>query len=177
MKALVWAAIDSLSCLLLVVLVAINPPVEPTAAAIETYGRWAVVVSWPASDNDVDIWLRTPAGDRVSWVTPRLAVAHLEQDDLGMRSDDPGAANRERVVIRSTEAGEYVANLHCYACYDPPIAVDVALWRLQGADRSVKRRRLVLGRNGQEVTVFRFTLAGDGALRNLSYLPARIVSR
>lgn len=153
-----------------------NPPVTEARAAIETHGRWAVVVSWEASDNDVDSWLATPSGATVSWVNPRNEYAHLEQDDLGYSNDTPDGENRERLVIRSVEAGEYVANLHCYACYDTPIEVTVVLWRLQGADTKVKTERITLTHNAQEETVFRFRLDEAGALQDLNRLPARIVT-
>ncbi len=175
MKALVWATIDTLSCLLLVVLAAINPPVVEAHSAIETYGKWVVVATWASSDNDVDVWLEAPNGSKVWWQSPRSPIAHLEQDDQGLKEDGPGV-NRERMVIREVRAGEYVVALHCYACYATPVTVTVQLWRLQGADIRVYTRQITLRWQRQEVTAFRFTLDAAGSLRDLNQLPKQIVS-
>lgn len=177
MKALVWATIDTLSCLLLVVLAAINPPVVEQRSAIETTGKWVVVTTWRASDNDVDTWLQQPDGVKVWWQNMRSASAHLEQDDVGVLNDDPDAKNRERVVIRSVQAGEYIVNLHGYAIRDAPVVVTVTLWRLQGADRQVHSVKITIRGRGQEETAFRFRLNERGELQDLNQLSARLVIR
>ena len=178
MRALVWATVDTLSCLLLVVLAAINPPLDPARAALETYGRYAVVLTWPAGDNDVDTWYASPDGRRVWFNDSRSTVAHLEQDDLGTRSDtDPKAVNRERVVIRSILPGEHIVNVHAYGLSQPPVTVKVELWRLQGADRRLYSVRIRLTTTGDERTAFRFSLDRSGVLQNLNRLPASLVTR
>ena len=109
---------------------------------------------------------------------PRSNVAHLEQDDLGTRSDtDPKAVNRERVVIRSILPGEHIVNVHAYGLRRPPVTVKVELWRLQGADRRLYSVRIRLAATGDERTAFRFSLDRSGALQNLNRLPASLVTR
>ena len=174
-KGLALAALDLMGSLLLVVYVLINPPIIEARSAIQTPGRWVVITTWEASDNDVDTWLQQPDGRKVWWRNPRSPIAHLEQDDLGINDDDPKAMNRERVVVRTVQAGEHIVALHCFACYDLPITVTVALWRLQGADKRVYSLRRVLLLNGQEETAFRFVLDESGVLQKMNRLPAQIV--
>ena len=173
-KGLALAALDLMGSLLLVVYVLINPPVIEARSTIETAGRWVAVVTWEASDNDVDAWLQQPDARKVWWSNPRSPIAHLEQDDLGFTNDDR-AVNRERIVIRTVQPGEHILKLHCDARYVLPIVGAVTLWLLQGADRKVSQTRLAFNANGTEKTAFRFSLDESGILQNLNHLPARIV--
>lgn len=165
--------------LLLVILVLMNPPVIKEHSAIETYGRWIIVATWPAKvDADVDLWVRDPEHRTVWWSMPRQGLMHLEQDDLGFRSDTEGSVtvrrNQERVVLRGVVPGEYIVNLHAYRT-DVPVTVTVTLWRLQGADKPIYSRTLTLQSEGDEQTAFRFSLAADGHLTDTNRLPAHIV--
>jgi uncharacterized protein YfaP (DUF2135 family) len=54
-----FAAIDFLSCLL-VVFVAVALTSRPPQ--VKTYGAYAVVITWPKGDHDVDLFVRNPDG-------------------------------------------------------------------------------------------------------------------
>lgn len=175
-RGLAFAALDLMGSLLLVVYALINPPVVPAHSAIDTPGRWVVVMSWPYSDNDIDLWLKQPDDRIVYWRNPRSPIAHLEQDDTGIYGDDRRAAdNVERMVIRTIEPGEYIVNVHGYAAWAVPVPVTVTLWRLEGADARVYHVQLVVRSNGAELTAFRFTLDANGKLTDLNRLPATLV--
>lgn len=179
MKALAWAAIDCLGCLLLVILTTINPPVIQHHSNIDVYGRYVVQLTWPAAiDSDIDLWVRDPAGKVVWWGAPRQGLMNLEQDDLGKRSDLENGVlvgiNRERVILRGVIAGEYIVNVHAYRS-DVPVPVVVTLWRLQGTDRIVYTRKLMLRGEGDEQTAFRFSLTADGRLVDANRLPYQLV--
>lgn len=170
-----WAALDLMGSLLLVVYTLIAPPPAP-AASIATFGRYAIVTTWPAGDNDVDTWYKSPDGARVWFANPSSLVAHLERDDLGSRSDlDAGSTNSERVIITAALPGEHIVNLHGYGLGQPPVPVTVELWQLQGHDHRVYRAHVVLAATGDEVTAFRFQLSRDGVLRSVNRLPASVV--
>ena len=162
--------------LLLVVYALINPPVQPTRANIDTAGRWVVVMTWPESNNDIDLWLRQPDERIVYWRNPRSPQAHLEQDDQGWVADVQRGLNSERMVIRNVLPGEHVINAHAYNGYDFPIRVTVTLWRLEGQDKRVYSVSFVLRAVGDEVTAFRFSLDGSGGSHDLNRLPARLVN-
>lgn len=179
-KGLALGALDLMGSLLLVVYALINPPVVQQHSAIETYGRWIIVATWPARmDADIDLWVRDPNGKTVWWGSPRQGLMHLEQDDLGLRSDTEGDTlvrrNEERVVLRGVIPGEYIVDLHAYRS-DRPARVSVTLWRLQGADKPVYVRQVELRSEGAEQTAFRFSLDRAGHITNTNQLPMNIVT-
>lgn len=174
-----WAAIDFLCCLLLVVFTLIAPPVQ-AHSSIQTLGRWAVIVTWPDGvDDDVDTYVRAPTGEIVFFNRVSGALMHLEVDDMGIVGDSAGGVNlvpnHERVILRGVIPGEYVVNLHAYRFADSNVPVTVELYRLEGVDRAVLTRQVILEEEGSEHTAFRFTLRPNGSLAGTSDLPAQFV--
>jgi hypothetical protein len=173
-----WAALDTLSCLLLVVYVLIAPPSPQAPTRIDTYGEYAVTLSWPdQSPDDLDLFVQAPDGTVVYFANRSAAGMHLEHDDLGTANDPGVRQNAERVVIRAALPGEYVANVLYYQRYayrEQPVPVQVTLWRLRGQDRRLVERRLVLARMRDERTAFRFRLDAKGELAATSTLPKRL---
>src|SRR5262249_36370334 len=96
-----FAAIDFLSCLL-VVFVAVALTSAPRQ--LKTYGSYAVVVTWPAGDNDVDLYVRDPQGGICFFAKPQVDQMQLEHDDLGALGTNYGrrTTNQERTVLRET---------------------------------------------------------------------------
>ena len=176
--------VDFLAALVLLMfaLVKLAVFVEPSAkASIETAGVYAIQVSWPgASEDDIDMWVRSPAGGIVNYNSPTADLVHLEHDDLGKLDDEEQGVkvreNRERVVLRGILPGEYVINLHAYRKTDATATtVLVELYALRGPDRVLSRRRLTLTREGEEETAFRFTPTADGGARAISHLPRHLL--
>ena len=179
-KGLALGALDLMGSLLLVIYTLINPPVIQSHSNIDVYGRYVVQITWPAKiDADIDVWVRDPEGKVVWWGAPRQGLMNLEQDDLGWISDTEGntrvSINRERVILRGVIAGEYIVNIHAYQTAQP-VPVHIELIRLQGEDGTVISRNLVLARQGEELTAFRFTLTAGGALVGSNELPYHLVS-
>lgn len=182
-STLAWVAIDFLSCLLLVVYTLIAP--TPTAATIDTFGQYAVEITWPAARrDDVDMYVQDPAGNIASYWKADIGLMHLEHDDLGESSDRQrhGAEvatvqdNRERVVLRGVLPGEVTVNVHAFQkAGTTPCPVTVKLYRLRGADRSLLERRVTLTHTNQELTAFRFTLDASGELRGHNQLTKMLV--
>jgi hypothetical protein len=172
---LALCAIDFLVCVALWMLLTQGDTSRP---AIPTAGVAAVTTQWDgASDDDVDLWLRDPAGN-LCWFGGRDAgLMHLEHDDLGASSETGAAGpNHERTVLRGILPGEYTANVHLYLQADPgPVAVTVRLWSLAGRDRILLERTLTLRRQGDEQTAFRFQLSAAGDLVAANRLPARLI--
>src|SRR5690242_17373239 len=92
-----FAAIDFLSCLL-VVFVAVAVTSAPPR--VKTYGAYAIVITWPAGKNDVDLYLRDPQGAVSYFGRPQVDQMQLEHDDLGTRGTNygNGRTNQERTV-------------------------------------------------------------------------------
>ncbi len=174
------AAFDLLCCLLIILVLQQNPPKKPPH--IPTYGQYAVLISWgDGSNNDVDMYVRDPAGRICYFAAEDVGLMHLEVDDLGTATSnlDGGVKvvhNGERVVIRGAEPGEYTVNVHMYNRADPgPTRVHVALWTLRGNDRVLYERDVILNASGDEHTAFRFTITPSGSVSGYNRLPRKLV--
>lgn len=148
-------------------------------ANIRTEGIYAIVAEWPdASGDDVDMYVRDPAGNIVFFSARDLGMMHLEHDDQGTVSDEALTAagqvkvekNEERVIIRGIIAGEYTVNVHMYHKRDTtPTPVKVRLVRLKGGDSEVKAVTLTLAKDHvPDQTAFRFTLGVDGTVSDIN---------
>jgi hypothetical protein len=162
---------DFLSCLLVVfaaVAVTARPP------QVKTYGAYAVTLSWPAGNNDVDLYVRDPAGAICYFRDTQVDQMQLEHDDLGKMATSYGRGRKhvERTALRRTMPGQYVVNtlLFSRATGTAPIAVSAELWSLQGDDRMLKARTVYLAHAGDERTPFRFTVDSSGATTGFSYV-------
>jgi hypothetical protein len=172
-----FAAIDFLSCLL-VVFVAVALTSRPPQ--VKTYGAYAVVVTWPKGNNDVDLFVRDPGGAISFFGKPQVDQMQLEHDDLGTTSTAYAHTNenQERTVLRSATPGQWTANVLLYSRGQGsvPIPVGVTLWDLRNEDRMVYRNTRELTRKGDERTAFRFTIDPAGNVSGISHLPLSLLS-
>lgn len=176
--SIAWAALDLVSCLLLVVYTLVAPP-RARSSRIVTQGAYAVVLQWPrASLDDLDLYLQDPAG-KVAWYGQRdVGGVQLEHDDLGA---DTGTSyqfgpNYERAVVRTTTPGTYAAVVHVYCKRQPgPIRASAELWRLGANQRPLETRSLVLTRAGDEQTAFRWSVDAAGDATAIDHLPVTLV--
>jgi hypothetical protein len=85
--------------------------------------EYMVVVEWNKELNDdIDLWIKDPAGNVVSFLQKSAGLMHLEKDDLGHSNDTATVKgkkktiylNREVVVLRGTIPGEYEVMAHVY---------------------------------------------------------------
>jgi hypothetical protein len=167
-----FAAIDFLSCLL-VVFVAVALTSRPPE--VKTYGSYAVVVTWPKTKNDVDLYVRDPQGGISYFGNAQVDQMQLEHDDLGRgRTSYAGASdNQERTVLRGATPGQWVANVSLFARRQgsAPIPVAVTLWDLRSEDRIAYTHRVQLTNTGDERTAFRFTIDRGGNVARISHIP------
>jgi hypothetical protein len=152
--------------------------------SIDTLGTYAVVVTWPSGDDDVDTYVRDPAGEIAYFANAEAGLMHLEHDDLGRTGDTKSAAGRkvtvddnaERVILRGTLSGEYVVNVHMYRKLSSgPVRVRLRLYGLRGPDRELLAARSSLASSGAERTAFRFSLDAAGRLTGTNHLQTRLV--
>lgn len=176
-KGLAFAALDFLVCVTLWMLMQLAPPPTPHST-IRTFGTYAVVLTWPKKCNaDLDLYVREPNGAVVYYNRVNGTIAHLEHDDIPANSGYRGQDNFERVVLRGFSPGEYVVNVHVYSLYDCTgrIPSMVELWRLAGRDEETTKRLVVLHRNGEEHTAFRFSLRRDGETFGINHLQRNLI--
>lgn len=181
-----WAAIDTLTCLILIIFIAVAPPPKPATAP--TLGLYAVTAQWPAgNDNDVDLYVRDPQGNIAYFnsLSSTDQVMHLEHDDLGATEECSGnkkcltSPNGERTIIRQLETGEYVVNVQMYLQTDPhPTPVTIQLWSLaQAGNGPITSTTITLTSQGEVRTAFRFVLAPGGNVQSINHLPLNIVTK
>jgi hypothetical protein len=173
-----FAAIDFLSCLVVVFVAVALTSKQPQ---VKTYGSYAVVITWPKGDDDVDLFVRNPAGAISYFGRPQVDQMQLEHDDLGTAKTGYAHANenQERTVLRIATPGQWIANVLLYSRGSggsAPIPVAVTLWDIRSEDRVVYRvtRRLMHRRD--ERTAFRFTIGRAGNDSGISQLPLSLVS-
>lgn len=186
MKRPFIVVVDTLCCLLIFFMLTVPTPKTPKR--IDTLGLYAVVATWPnGSNDDVDLYLRDPAGTVCFFRAQSAGLMHLEQDDLGTGTTNtytlPSGKvvrftqNQERILVQGIVAGEYVVNVHMYEKRDRgPIPVTVQLWELRGENRVVITRVVTLSSAGQVDTPFRFTLTAGGDVSSTSTVPLDVVN-
>lgn len=181
------AAFDLVVCLamMFVILALTNKPVKPS---VPTYGKVAATIAWtPKSNDDIDLYVRDPSGDVCFFGAPNVGLMHLEQDDLGYAITGTqtlpdgktvhSTFNGERTVLTGIVPGQYVVNVHVYRKVDRGAdTVIVQLWLLQGSDKILLTKNVVLHKEGDEITVWRFTLSADGHVSNVNDLKMNLVS-
>jgi hypothetical protein len=171
-----FAAVDFLSCLL-VVFVAVALTSRPPE--VKTYGAYAVVITWPKTLNDVDLYVRDPAGAISYFGKAQVDQMQLEHDDLGKsRSGYMNAKqNQERTVVRSATPGQWIANVQLFARREgsAPIPVAVTLWDLRAEDHVAYTHTVKLTHTADERTAFRFTIDRTGNVAHISHAPQTLV--
>ena len=74
------------------------------------------------SEDDIDLWLRTPNGNIIYFGSKDKGGANLERDDLGIVSDciqrpnftkECIYVNREVIMLRGLQVGEYQLEVCC----------------------------------------------------------------
>ena len=154
----------------------IAPPV-PTDKKIDPKAEILIILTWPeGSSKDIDMWVRDPLGEVISFRGRDRGLMHLDRDDLGTSNDTitlsdgrrvTSEMNQEIVTIRGFIAGEWNVNIHYYAyrqgsaTEDAPelitAPVTVELIRVN----PFKQKGLIkfnLIKPGQEKTAFNFTV-------------------
>lgn len=101
-------------------------PITQNTNGIKKNADYVITVEWPNEiDCDVDLWVRDPLNNVVSYRQPEGGLMYFERDDMGKRRSvfeldgkeviiDPD--NKEFITLRGTFKGEYVVNLHLYSC-------------------------------------------------------------
>jgi hypothetical protein len=173
-----FAAIDFLSCLL-VVFVAVALTSRPPQ--VKTYGAYAVVITWPKGDNDVDLFVRAPDGSVSYFAKPQTDQMQIEHDDRGTATTGYSHSNenQERTVLRSASPGQWVANVLLYSRSpgSAPIPVVVTLWDLRNEDRVAYTDTRQVTRTGDERTAFGFTIDPAGKVSGISHPTVSLASR
>jgi len=181
----------------IVALLAMNPK-STKAGDIPAKAEFIVTLSWPDGDpNDIDAWVRSPAGETVWFRNREAGLMHLDRDDRGLANDTivvngrrlVNPLNQEVVTLRGIAPGEYVVNAHYYDAKDKrgdappdaraggPVDVTVSVVKVNPRAEVAFYGQQRLARPGEELTLVRFSVRPDGSVGGIGTLPARLVER
>ena len=170
----------------------INPVAKKSN--VEVIAEFIITTSWPdGSADDIDTWVKDPAGNVVGFKQKDRGLMNLDRDDLGRSNDTIKTLNGdeiyirqniEHVTIRGIIPGEYIVNVHLYrraartdvgkADYYELIPVRVNVEKLNPYG-VVYIKDVKLAFKGEEKTVLRFTVNEDGNITDINELPHQIV--
>lgn len=167
-----------------VALMAFHPDARKSGD-IRAKAEFIITVSWPDNNpNDIDTWVRDPAGD-VLWFRQRDAgLMHLDRDDRGSKNNSVFVNGREIVnpirqelaTLRGVVPGEYVVNAHYYESRDQePVDVSVAVVKVNPEADIVYTGQVRLAKPASEATLVRFTLDAQGRVSDLNTTPYSLV--
>ena len=178
----------------IVALLAMNPT-KSKAGDVPAKAEYIITLSWPDLDpNDIDTWVRNPAGEVVWFRNREAGLMYLDRDDRG-ESNSSIIVNGKRVVspfrqevvtIRGIVPGEYVVNAHYYESKEvdtsnpksgQPVDVTLSVVKVNPRAEVVFNGQHRLAKRGDEATLVRFSVSADGSVGALNTLPAKLVER
>jgi len=172
---LLFNIVVGLAFLFLLAFILMNPIAKEKD--VEEKSDFIIVMTWDdESGDDIDLWVRDPLGNIVSFRNRGIGFMHLDRDDLGLSNDrvqGPDGKmiyvyrNKEVISLRGYNEGTYLVNVHVYnkkPWKDKKMRrsnVKVELIKLNPYSEVAQAEFVAIGR-GQEFTAFRFTLNADG---------------
>jgi hypothetical protein len=170
----------------IVALLAMNPKTSK-AGDVPAKAEYLITLSWPDYDpNDIDTWVRNPAGEVVWFRNREAGLMYLDRDDRG-QSNNTLVVNGRRVVtpfrqevvtIRGIVPGEFTVNVQYYQSRDgQPVDVTLSVVKVNPRAEVVFQGQQRLAKPGDEVTMVRFTVSADGSVTGINTLPAHLVER
>ena len=168
-RDVIMLALVGFVALVIIMLPHIQPPGAETTREVAAPGNVIVEIRWPDEiDADVDLWVQAPGDIPVGYSNKGGAVFNLLRDDLGKRADVTGL-NYETSYSRGISPGEYTVNLHLYR--NPSQTFPVQVTVVTSVKRDTQERaeqllasKVLLLRDGEETTVYRFRLTKEGEL-------------
>jgi hypothetical protein len=163
-------ALAGFMAIVILLLPHLNPPGEAKTQETIPPGNVIVETRWPDGLSvDVDLWVQGPGDVPVGYSNKGGALFNLLRDDLGTRGDAT-PLNYEVSFSRGVVPGDYVVNLHLYRNEEgggQPVPANVTVSVKPDEKRSARQILVAdveLRHQGQELTVFRFTLDEAGQL-------------
>lgn len=143
--------------------------------------EYMITIEWNHDYNDdIDLWVKDPAGNIVSFLQKSKGLMHLEKDDLGYDNDvyvkdtkkEIIHLNREVLTLRGTLEGEYQVMAHVYnrkftvrdgkARQDLPGVIEVTVIKINPYSETYFARVPYI-ETAQTLSLVRFNIAADHA--------------
>jgi hypothetical protein len=149
---------------------------------IESPAEFIITMSWPdTSDDDIDMWLRTPDGKVIAFFNKDSSGSNLERDDLGMANEcfrvldrtNCIELNREVITLRGIHPGEYQLKFVVYNVTGSMDGnpVDMEIIKVNPYKIEFKKS-FTYTKQKQSVSVIRFTVDAEGNISGFSDVPA-----
>lgn len=179
--------------LFIIAFILINPITKK--ADIPKKAEYMIVIEWPnVVADDIDLWVKDPAGNTVSFVKKENGYMNLEKDDLGHSNDtivdEYGNKkiiyiNREVITLRGIIKGEYQVAAHVYAMRPWQAKKNIDVKDLIIKVKVIKinpYREVFIGEKnytvkGQEIPLVNFWLDNDGKFVKYNTLDNNIITR
>ncbi len=181
---LLFNALLGFTFLFLVAIMFMNP--DAKSGIIDPKAEYILTITWEDnSPDDIDTWVEDPEGQVIWFRAPAQGLLHLDRDDRGLLNDTisingdtvQNPLNQEVVTIRGVVKGEYVVNLHYYASEtQKAVDVNVRLVKVNPALEVIYYGTVNMEKAGDEKTVLRFKIGGDGKIYGINFLPKQLVS-
>ena len=140
--------------------------------------EYIITIEWKESlPDDVDIWVKDPNGEIVSYLKKDAGWLHLDRDDRAVINDKVSIngeeytypINREVVTLRGIIPGEYIVNLYLYDNKsNNPVDVKLIIEKVNPSLKLVYFNNITLMQNDSEMTIARFNLNSSGDFRSLT---------
>jgi hypothetical protein len=140
--------------------------------------EYIITIEWKESlPDDVDIWVKDPNGEIVSYLKKDAGWLHLDRDDRGVINDKVSIngeeytypINRDVVTLRGIIPGEYIVNLYLYDNKsNNPVDVKLIIEKVNPSLKLVYFNNITLMQNDSEMTIARFNLNSSGDFRSLT---------
>jgi len=153
---------------------------------IESKADFLIILNWDTkSFNDLDLWMRDPLENTVSFRNKDNGLMHLDRDDLGGKNDrikQPDGTikyvdlNREILALRGTVEGWYVVNIHSYRKRDEPNPVKGSVELIQvNPYKVIAIQDFEIQLQGIEKTIWQFEMDDTGNIVDIKEEPYSIV--
>ena len=139
--------------------------------------EYIITVDWKDSlPDDIDLWVKDPNGEIVSYLKKDAGWLHLDRDDRGVINDkiiiDSKEViypiNREVVTLRGIIPGEYVVNLYLYDHKSSsPVEAKIIIEKVNPSLRLVFVGDVILKNEDTELTITKFRLDSEGNFKSI----------
>ena len=139
--------------------------------------EYIITVDWKDNlPDDIDLWVRDPNGEIVSYLKKDAGWLHLDRDDQGIINDKIVInnkeviypINREVVTLRGIIPGEYTVNLYLYEHKSGrPIDAKLIIEKVNPSLKLVFFNNVSLKEKDTELTIAKFRLDSVGNFKSL----------
>ena len=139
--------------------------------------EYIITVDWKDSlPDDIDLWVKDPNGEIVSYLKKDAGWLHLDRDDRGVINDKViidgkeviYPINRAVVTLRGIIPGEYVVNLYLYDHKsNDPVEAKIIIEKVNPSLRLVFVGDVILKNEDSELTITKFRLDSEGNFKSI----------